>query len=159
RQAPTVCKLTGRLEGDFLRVQAEFKFQTDRPRAVVALGCQGAQPSEAKLDPTDANPDGKLPLLEAGDDGFAVTVEQPGEHVLTLLMKLPVVARSPGVPGSAADRGFELGLPGAAITTLDLELPPAVKEVRWNEQVEGRPAGARPGRWEIALGKIKSLNL
>src|SRR5262249_62406925 len=89
RQAPTVCRLAARLEGDFLRVQAEFKFVTDRPRAVVALGCQGGQPGDAKLDPTDANPDGRLPLLEPSDDGFVVTVEQPGEHVLVLPMKLP----------------------------------------------------------------------
>src|SRR3954451_13713522 len=35
---PTACKLTGRVEGDFARFQAEFRIHTDKPNTPVLLG-------------------------------------------------------------------------------------------------------------------------
>ena len=56
----------------------------------------------------------------------------------------------------ATSRGFDLGLPGAAVTTLNLELPAAVKELRYNDTLEKNRI---QGRWELALGKAKQLSL
>jgi hypothetical protein len=160
KKLPSVCKLTGRLDGDLVRMQADFKFTTDQPKTVVFLGCQGAVITEAKLDPGPANPEGQLPFLEPGENGYAVHVEQAGEHGLTLHLKLPVQARAATTAGGGSERGFELGLPGAAVTLLTLELPPNVKEVRWNEFVEKqRPTDGGPGPWTVAVGRVKNLNV
>jgi hypothetical protein len=157
KRPPSVCKLAGRLDGDVVRLQADFRFVTDQPKAVVFLGCQGAVFTEAKLDPSPADPDGRLPLWEPVDNGYAVRVPQAGEHALTVQLQVPVgVPAAP--PGGGPRRGFELGLPGAAVTVLSLELPPAINDLHWNEYVEKQhPGGPRPGHWMIAVGKVKNL--
>src|SRR5262249_22851371 len=38
-----VCKLAGRLEGDFVLLRAEFAFTTEQPWTAVVLGLQGTQ--------------------------------------------------------------------------------------------------------------------
>jgi hypothetical protein len=125
-ETPGVCRLSGRVEGDVVRLQAVFEFQTDRPRALVALGCQKAWPLAVTMD------DGKLPVLPPpGDEGFVVQVDAPGTHKLTLELEVPLTGR--GI--KATERGFELGLPRAAVTTLDhFDAPGSVAEV----QIRGR---------------------
>ena len=43
-EAPSVCKLKGRVEGDLVRLDALFEFHTNRPRATVRLGCRKPGP-------------------------------------------------------------------------------------------------------------------
>src|SRR5205807_6330337 len=80
---PSVCKLTGQVDGDLVRLRARFEFKTDRPRALVNLGCARAWPTAATLD------DGQLPLLQPGDEGLLLRVENPGTHTVTLDLALP----------------------------------------------------------------------
>src|SRR2546423_583583 len=79
-----------------------------RPRALVPLGCARAWRPAATLD------DGQLPLLQPGEDGLVLRVENAGTHHVTLDLALPWTPR--GTKG--AERGFDLGLPRAAITVL-----------------------------------------
>lgn len=144
------CKLTGRLEGDFILVRAVFAFTTEQPRTTVVLGLQGAH----LMDEGDL--DGKLPLLDIGEEGFLLRVDKEGTHQLTLNLKAAVSFKRPTTPSGSGERGFDLGLPGAAVTTLALDLPAGVKEIRWNDILE-KPAA--PNHWELALGKIKSLSV
>src|SRR5262249_25453504 len=92
------------------------------------------------------------------DDGYFVLVEKPGDHTLTLQMDVPVE----GEPGKS-ERGFELGLPRAAFTSLEqFDLPAQVAELRIPghpatpaKQLHSKSASPRP----VALGALKSLKL
>jgi hypothetical protein len=151
-EIPSACKLTGKLAGDLVQFQAQFDFRTDRPRAQVALGCQ-----RAWLKP-GATLDGQLPLLLTGEDGqVLVQVEKPGVHQVSLELELPLAMR--GVKN--LERGFDLGLPRAAITTLDqFSLPRSVAEVRVNGRTLRTRAGDGAARLEgIALGPVDHLDL
>jgi hypothetical protein len=144
------CKMTGRLDGDFVFLRAVFVFTTEQPRTTVVLGLQGSHlTDEGELD-------GQIPYLDFGEEGFLVKVEKEGTHQLVLNLKVPVAFKRSTAPGGPGERGFDLGLPGAAVTTLSLEMPAAVKEVRWNDTVEKQRV---QNRWELAMGKIKLLNL
>jgi len=144
------CKMTCRLEGDFAFLRAEFAFTTDQPGTVVVLGMQGAHlTDEGELDR-------QVPLLDIGDEGLLVKVDKEGTHQLVLNLKVPVSFKRPATAGGGSERGFDLSLPGAAVTTLALDLPAGVKEVRWNDNTE-KPRLAN--HWELALGKLKTLNL
>lgn len=149
RKAAGVCKLSGRLDGDIVVLRGEFLFSTEQPRARVFLGLQGAfLTDEGDLDRAAAQ-------LEAVEDGYIVKVEKPGNHQLSVNLAAPVGLRRAGISGGSPERSVELGLPGAAVTTLSLELPPGVKELRWNDVPEKR----KGARWELALGKTKGLAL
>jgi hypothetical protein len=157
RKPPGVCKLTGQLDGDFVRFQAEFKLTTEQPREWVTIGCKGASLTEARLDPGTGDPEGTLPMLEPAADGYNLRVEKPGEHLLTAKLKVPVGVKS--IVGGGSETGFELGLPGAAVTTLEVELPPAVKEIRCNERRLRRGNSVKGGKWEVALGAVQTLSV
>lgn len=135
-ETPGRCKISGRVEGDVVSLTLQYEFETRKRKTLVALGGQKmngsvAWPTAVTLD------DGRLPLMPpAGDDGFVVQVDAPGPHKMTLDVELMVTAR--GAKGG--ERGFEIGLPRASITTIDyLDLPEAVREVRSN----GRPLAAK----------------
>src|SRR5262249_32857565 len=107
RRAVYACKLTGKLDDDFIVLRAEFLFTTDQAHTVVPLGLQGAYlVDEGELDQ-------QVPALDHGEDGFTLKVPQAGNHRLALNLKVPVGVRRTGAGG---DRGFELGLPGASVT-------------------------------------------
>lgn len=152
-EIPSACKLTGKVADDLVQLQAQFDFRTDRPRAQVTLGCQ-----HAWLKP-GATLDGQLPMLLPGEDGqVLVQIEKPGVHQVNLELELPLATR--GVKN--LDQGFDLGLPRAAITTLEqFSLPRSVAEVR----VNGRTLRTRAGdgaaaRLEgVALGPVDHLDL
>jgi len=153
KKYPHSCKLSGNVEGDHVFLQADFAFNTDIPQRTVVLGLQGGNlTDEGDLDRQPA-------ALDYGPEGYTVQVEKPGVHQLTLKLKVPVGVKRTTTPGGASERGFELGLPGAAVTLLSLEVAAAVKELRWNERLEKRQEAARRGRWELALGKTKNLSL
>ncbi|MBM4067341.1 MAG: MFS transporter [Planctomycetes bacterium] len=151
---PFACKLSGRVDGDFVLLQADFTFETDEAKRTLILGLQGAHLLE------EGNLDGQSPHLDFGPDGFTARVEKAGKHHLTLKLKLPVSLKRTGTPGSGTERGFELGLPGSAVTLLALEVPASVQELRWNDQPGQKwKPGSPKGKWDITLGKIKSLSL
>jgi hypothetical protein len=143
-ETPTSCRLTGQVEGDHARFQAVFDFRTDRPRATVALGCQRGWPRPG------AALDGHLPMLLWGDDGLLVQVEAAGVHQLTLDLEVPVLNRGT----AATEQGVDLGLPRAAITTLDqFTVARAVTDVR----VNGRSAATKPV--DADLARLEGLPL
>ncbi len=148
KKTPFSCKLLdGKLEGDFLVLRAEYGFSTEQPKTSVLLGLQGGH----LLDEGDL--DGKAPILDYTDDGFVARVEKEGTHQLTLKFRVPVQSKK--TTGSI-ERGINLGLPGAALTIVDLQLPTSVKELRWNETVEKTKT---PGRWLLGFEKAKALSL
>jgi hypothetical protein len=152
---PYSCRLTGRLDGDFLILQANLKVETAQPHGLVALGFKGA------FLTADPELDGQMPpLAYKAEAGYTLTVEKTGSHHLALQMKLPVAAqRLEGLAGGI-EHSFEVGLPGAPVTLLSLELPRTVQEVRWNGYAEKAPGPAgKTGPWEIALGQARTLKL
>jgi hypothetical protein len=141
---PSVCKLTGQVDGDLVRLKAVFKFRTDRPRTLIALGCARAWPTAATLD------DGQVPALQPGEDGLVLRVENAGDHTATLDLALPWAPRG----GRGAERGFDLGLPRAAITLLDqFDLPADAAEVRIGGRLarvrRSEPAATRLEPWPL----------
>ncbi len=121
--APSRFELTGKAEGGILSLKAVFDFRVDKVPAVVRLGCPQARADEVSLE------DGHKPLLRSNpSDGYSVVVDKPGEHRLTLEVKLALTARGAG-------RGIELDLPRAAVTKLELELPPGSRDLR----LDGKP--------------------
>src|SRR5262249_10540172 len=129
KKLPHSCKLTGKVEGDVAVLEAEYIIPTTKPNTTVALGLQGGHLTR------DGDMDGQIPQLEFGDDGYAVVVATPGTHTLTLKLEVPVGPRRAAAAGGGSERGFDLGLPGAAVTTIDLDLPANVKELRWNDNL------------------------
>ena len=119
---PSTCQLKGRIEGNYLLLEAQFEFKTDLPNTVVWLASAPAMPTGIQLL------DERTPQFKAEANGCSVQIDKPGPHTLTLALKLELTAK-------AADRGFELELPRAAITHLELALPDGVKDVR----VGGKP--------------------
>jgi hypothetical protein len=122
--SPSTCHLKGKVEGNAVVLQARFDVVTDHPGAVVALACPQAWATAALLD-------GRTPPLRFDAEGFLVQIEKAGQHQVTLDLTVPLPA------GKGENRGFELTLPRAAITSLELDLPENVKDVR----VGGRPTG------------------
>jgi hypothetical protein len=114
---PGECKLSGKVDGDVVRLKAEFKIVTDRDREQVLLACRMGQPTAITVD-------GNLPIVHPTGRGLVVLVEKKGEHVAKL--DLEVNLKPTG--DRERERGFELDLPGAAVTSLELEVPEYVKE-------------------------------
>jgi hypothetical protein len=150
-EPPSVCKLTGQVEGDQARLKARYEFRTDKPRALVSLGGVRAWPTAASLD------DNQLPLLQQGDDGLVVQVETPGSHQLALDLTVALAPR--GAKGS--DRGFDVGLPRAAITVLEsFDLAADVPEVRLGSRsVRTKRDGGRTRVEGLSLGPVDRLDL
>jgi hypothetical protein len=155
RKTPYNCKMTATVEGDVVRLVAELTLQIEQPRGTVLVGFRGTQLSNADLGPRDS----KGPLLPAqidlAADGYVVQADKAGDYRLLLELKVPITS------GTAGERGFELALPGAAVTTLNLELPEPVKEVRWNKINVERPPRDVPEQkqWQLAVGKVTQLQV
>ena len=155
--------MTGKLEDAFVLVRAEVKFQVRELPAVVPLGLQPAAVVEGgELDPQNFD-------LCVGDNGYYLKAYRAGAGKLTLNLKVPVGPRRTARGGSD-ERGFNLALPGAVITSLTLDLPQNIKEIRCKTQrTEGRgpteDAGLvmkpKPaGHWEMpSLGAVKNLEV
>jgi hypothetical protein len=134
-EPPSACHLSGRIElrgaTEMAVIRAEFRIRTTTPHASIPLGLQNAKPTAAVLDG-----DKPAVLMSNKDgDGYAIRIDTAGDHRVRVDLEVPVAVRG----SKGGERGFELGLPGAAITTLDkLEVPAAVYRVR----VAGRPVPA-----------------
>jgi len=125
----------------------EYGFRTTQPRSVINLGCQRAALVSAKNDR------GQLPLLNPpGEDGLTAFVELPGEHTLTLQVEVPVAPR-----GAKSEIGFDLGLPRAAITTLEWVKPTAngVKKFTLGTRI---PEGAKAPEIKSASVSFESVS-
>lgn len=115
---PTRCSLRGKVESGFVHMEAEFSGMAEHADTVVALACSQAAASSAVTD-------GRLALIRRSESGaFLVRIEKPGEYHVKLDLLLPLAARE------GARRGFELTLPRAVITQLDLDLPDNCLDVR-----------------------------
>lgn len=152
RKVPFSCKLKGTLEGDFLIFRgAEFDFSTEAPNTIVLLGLQGGH----LLDGSEL--DGQTPIFEHNkDDAYVVLVEKEAKrHRLTMNFRVPVQVKKSA--SAVLERGIEVSLPGAVVTTMSLEFSGNVKELRCNEMLEKPEA---PGRWQLGLAeKSKSVTL
>jgi hypothetical protein len=111
--APSTCKLTGKVEGDLVHLQAQFVFVTDQPNVPVYLACGQAKIENPTLDERPAQ-------VRYDTDGYTVLAQKPGEHRMTMELTLKLLPRNVG-------RGIELDLPRAASTALELRLPAEVK--------------------------------
>jgi hypothetical protein len=117
RATPGECHLSGKVEDDLARLHVEFKFMTEKDGEQVVLGFRSGQPTGVTLD-------GIFPLFRSTNDGLILHVEKKGEHAARLGLEVNL-----GPMGDRArERGFELDLPGAAVTSLELDLPAGVKE-------------------------------
>lgn len=125
----------GRIDGNLLHLSVEFEFETDQPDTRVRLACPQAQATGVSLD-------GRVPRLVSADrvpprdrparpedpapgdgEGYLVEIDKPGRHQLTLEL---VLLLSPVTGG----QGFTLDLPRAAVTRLELDLPPGSRDLR-----------------------------
>jgi hypothetical protein len=114
---PTSCDLKGKVEENAVLLEAVFKGSTDRPNTVVMLACPQAGAAPAQ------NAEG-VPLIRRTESGFLAQIEKPGEYQIKLALFVPLASRE------GNGRGFELTLPRATFTQLDLDLPPNIKDVR-----------------------------
>jgi len=161
---PSSCELVGTLDKRgsqlLLKLKATFRVRTTLPRTTVFLGCQKAQPTDAKRD------DGKLPLLLVNEKGLAVQLEEPDDHSIRLDFEIPITPR--GTKGNEV--GFELALPGAPITTLTFQPPPNVKRLMLSRkeatpvaipvlppEVEVRRLDADEFNTGVALGSVSQI--
>ncbi len=135
---PGKCHVKGKAEGGLLSLQVTFDF--DAPAGtLVRLACVQGLATAAAID-------GRTPALianhKAGKDaepGFAVQSDKAGAQTLTLDLLVPLSAR----PGG---QGVTLDLPRAAITSIEIELPPGAREPRLSTKgSEGKaPEGKAP---------------
>jgi hypothetical protein len=134
---PSGCAVRGRIEkrGEQLvaALKLTYSFRTTQANAAVALGGRKAFLVGAALDGA------KLPVLDTGEDGFAVAVEAPGDHALVLDAEVPVTAR-----GAKAEVGFDIGLPRSPITALALD--PPLGEVKRVNLTTRTPDPAQPAK-------------
>jgi hypothetical protein len=162
RKTPYQCRMTATVEGDTVRLVADLRLQTDQPRASIFLGFLRTQLAEARIRAREGEGDRpwQPAVLNLGNDGYSVTVDKAGDYQLNLEFRLPL-GTGLGGPGPGAERFLELALPGAAVTTLALDLAAAVKEVRWNKTNIEKPAtpGAEQKHWELVVGNVTQLQV
>jgi hypothetical protein len=144
---PAKCRLKGKVEGGVAALQAQFDFHADRPDAVVALACGQAKATAAQLS------DNRTPLLSGDADGFLVQVDKPGDYTLTLDLSVPLTSKNGG-------RDFELDLPRAVVTTLELDLPADARAPRLGgKDLAETSLTFKNGKVEGPLGATDKLDL
>jgi hypothetical protein len=160
RKTPHACKVKAVVEGGWARVTAELALQADQPGANIAIGLKGTQLSDAKVRLRGEDDPWRPALVEAVTEGYVVHLDKAGEYQMLVEAQVALSGGSrPTAPG--IEHVLELSMPGSAVTTLALELPSAVRELRWNKTNVEKPQGsATEARlWQIALGKITQLQL
>ncbi|MGE3806651.1 MAG: hypothetical protein AB7K24_18445, partial [Gemmataceae bacterium] len=149
---PRHCKLSGQVEGDMVRLKAEFTIETAEPATRVLLGCQRSWPRAAKMN-------GQLPFFvppQQGEDGLVVLVSDPGKYQLDMDLEMPLTVR--GMKGS--DQGFNLGLAYTIGNLESLTLPGNVLEVKINGQTyKPKRDGNRSKLDSVALGTVEQLDV
>ena len=156
RKLPHTCKLHATVKGDVLDLRADLYFSTEQARQMVFLGCRGAQANQATLKTSEDMGAGTITALDySALEGYTLQVEKAGNYHLQLRLEVPIGTGVP--PAGSSDRSFELGLPGAAVTKLTLDLAQPVKEIRWNKATKKLPPGLKQKHWEETLGPLKQL--
>ncbi len=117
---PSSVHINGKVDSSLAKLKIRFSFQTEKPGMNILLGCGLGQASSAMMD-------GKIPLLKKTLEGFVVFVESPGAHDLDL--ELLVTVKNQG-----DNQSFDLDMPGAAITQLELDMPPGTLTPKINSK-------------------------
>jgi hypothetical protein len=145
--APSFCDITGQIDGDLARLHVSFRFRTERDNQRVSLACAAGNPTDAKLD-------GQLPnFSKTSDYGFVVQVDKAGEHKFQLDVELAVNAKE-------NERSFSLDLPGAAVTTIALDLPEGVTIARVGpDAMKTEPVENKRNRVKGPLGPLPKLDV
>lgn len=152
-RAPSKCVIKGKVADNVATLALTFELATEQPGETVALACGQAHATAASLGGKAARisfgPRGR----PAGDDGFFVEIDRPGEHTLTLDLVVAVT----GKPGTQA---LALDLPRAAITKLELALPAGATEPRLGGKPLAETLVARKGdELRGTLGAADKLEL
>lgn len=169
---PSLCAIRVRIEkrGEqwVAVVRISNSFRTTASQTSVLLGGRKGLLTAATLD------GGRLPILDNNEEGYLATVETAGEHTIVLDLETPITSR-----GNKGEVGFELGLPRAAITTLQIEptgsdisrinlvtrwsdpsQPNRTPEVRRLSGLDIRQFGSTPGKsGGYPLGPVESLEV
>lgn len=128
---PSLCAIRVRIEKrgeqSVAVVRLSNSFRTTASQTSVLLGGRKGLLTAATLDGV------RLPVLESSEEGYLATVETAGEHTLVLDLETPITPR-----GGKGEVGFEIGLPRAAITTLQVEssgldIPRLNLVTRWSD--------------------------
>lgn len=120
---PTRCILRGKVESNAVRLEAEFAGTAEHADTLVSLACAQAAASSAETD-------GRMARIRRSSTGaFLVRIDKPGEYHVKLDLLVPLAGRE------GNGRGFELTLPRAVITQLELELPANCTDVRTGGQL------------------------
>ena len=139
--APARCDLKGHINSGFVLFTAQFDFHANRADALFALACGQAKAVAARQQ------DGRTPMLSSDANGFLVQVDKPGDYEVTLDLSLPLTQRADG------SRGFELDLPRAVVTSLEMNLPAEVRGLRLNgKDVAETSLTFKDGRLKGPLG-------
>jgi hypothetical protein len=150
---PTRCLLRGQVEAGVVRLEAEFAGIVERANTLVSLACPQAGVSSAETD-------GRLAQLRRSKTGgFLVRIDKTGEYHVKLHLFVPLSGRE------GNHRGFELTLPRAVLTHLDLQLPANCTDVRVGGQLlkdlqlPGLELKNRHLRGNPGLGPVDKLEL
>lgn len=120
---PTRCFLRGKVESGAVRLEAEFSGTAEHADTLVSLACSQAGASSAETD-------GRIALIRRTNaGGFLVRIDKAGEYHVKLDLLVPLAGRE------GNGRGFELSLPRAVITQLELDLPDSCTDVRVGGQL------------------------
>lgn len=94
-------------ETNVAELTATFHFQTTKSRTLISLGGRGMFPIAVRYS-TD-----EIPILRSGEEGFTVLVERAGEYTLIMKAEANISFRV-----GRNEVGFEIGLPGAVLTSI-----------------------------------------
>jgi hypothetical protein len=120
---PTRCVLRGKVGADAVRLEAEFTGTAEHADTLVSLACSQAGLSSAQTD-------GRTALIRRSNAGnLLVRIDKAGEYHIKLDLILPLAGRE------SNGRGFELTLPRAVITQVELDLPANCSDVRIGGQL------------------------
>jgi hypothetical protein len=145
--APSFCAITGQIDGELARLRVNFRFRTERDNQRVSLACAAGNPTDAKLDDQLPN------FSKTSDYGFVVQVEKAGKHEFQLDVELAVAAKE-------NERSFSLDLPGAAVTTIALDLPEGVSVARVGpDAMKAEPVENKHNRVKGPLGPLSKLDV
>lgn len=120
---PTSCSLRGKVESGAVHLEAEFAGTAEHADTMVSLACPQAGASSAETDGRMAR------IRRSNTGGFLVRIDKAGEYRVKLDLLLPLAGRE------GNGRGFELTLPRAVITQVDLDLPDNCTDVRVGGQL------------------------
>ncbi|HEY7329436.1 MAG TPA: hypothetical protein VH592_17490 [Gemmataceae bacterium] len=150
---PTRCILRGKVGADAVRLEAEFTGTAEHADTLVSLAC-----SQAGLSSAQTN--GRISVIRRSNSGgLLVRIEKAGEYQVKLDLIVPLTGRE------GNSRGFELSLPRAVITQLELDLAADCTDVRVGGQLlkdlqlpglelKNNHLGGSPG-----LGPVDKLDL